>query len=267
MLSQVSGSLSPQVLRLLGLGNGSGQNVINDLASLSSGSRASGASVDVAGFSAAVSLQSEIVALKNAGHNVTRQSSLLQVAGDGAEQVGGVLERLGELAALSNNGTLGEGGREELNDEFQQLISEIDAIVGSTEFDGDTLLNGSYKNDLLDKDFEIASLGAKSLFNRDFDVLNVENAAEAYGAIKDAYATVIEQRVEISSYQARIDITSSSIETALQNQEASRSALQNSDRLSDSSDGVTELIRYQGGIASQAQGNNLQGNLLSLLSS
>ena len=265
MVSQVSGSLSPQVLRLLGLGND--RNIGNNVAALTSGVRNDSSSVDLAGLTAAVSLQSEIVSLKGASQNITRQSSLLQVASDGAEQIGGILERLGELAALSNNGTLPESGREGLNEEFQQLVSEIDNIVGATEFDGKRLLDGSYADDVLDDDFSIADVRSQSLFSREFNVLNVEDAVEAYGAVKEAYSAVNEQRTEIASYQYRIDVTAASIDSALQNQEAAHSALQDTDVLSASGDGVLNLVKYQGGIATQAQGNNLQGNLLSLLSS
>ncbi len=265
MLSQVSGSLSPQVLRLLGLSNDNG--VSNNIAALASGSRSSGASFDVASMSAAASLQAEMVALKGAGQNIARQSSLLQVASGGMEQAGDILERMGELAALSNNGTLSEGGREGMNEEFQQLKDELDRISGATEFDGKKLLNGSYKDDALDDDFAIADVSSKALFAKDYDITSGENASEAYGAIKDAYATVISQRAEIGSYQARMDITSASIDSAFQNQDAARASLIDTDILSESSDGVLNLMKYQGGIATQAQGNNLQGNLLSLLSS
>jgi len=264
MLSQVSGSLSPQVLRLLGLSNDNG--VSNNIAALASGSRASSSSVDVASMSAAARLQSEMVALKGAGQNIARQSSLLQVAQGGMEQAGGILERMGELAALSNNGALSEGGREGMNEEFQQLKEELDRISSSTEFDGNKLLNGSYNDDTLDGDFSIADISSKALFAKDYDILSGENAAEAYGAIKDAYATVNTERAAIGSYQARMDITSASIETAFENQDAARASLIDTDYLSESSDGVLNLMKYQGGIATQAQGNKLQGNLLSLLS-
>jgi flagellin len=76
-----------------------------------------------------------------ASRNSLEASSVLQVAEGGTEQIHNMLTRLKELAtqAASSNS---DGNRTEIDAEAQQLISEIDRISQSTEYNGNSLLDG-----------------------------------------------------------------------------------------------------------------------------
>jgi len=74
-------------------------------------------------------------------------SSLLQIADGGLSNITDILSRQKALAVSANSGSLSDTERAFLQQEFSALTSEIDRIVGSTEFNGIKLLDGSVSGD------------------------------------------------------------------------------------------------------------------------
>ncbi|MDX2073253.1 MAG: flagellin [Alphaproteobacteria bacterium] len=109
---------------------------------LSSGNRLSTAGDDVAAFSIASRLQSQLVTLKQASSNAAQGGSLLQVAQGGLEQILSILDTIDALAAQSNSASVSSSDRVYLQAEFAAYLEEIDRIAGSTSFNGIQLLNG-----------------------------------------------------------------------------------------------------------------------------
>jgi len=56
------------------------------------------------------------------------------------------LQRMRELAVQSVNGTNNAQDRAALNDEVQQLKTEIDRIASTTQFNNINILDGSFKD-------------------------------------------------------------------------------------------------------------------------
>lgn len=112
------------------------------IARLSSGNRITKASDDVAALSIGTSLRTGVTTLKTALLNASQGSSLLQVADGALGQLSEILQRQKAIAVQAGSGSLGSAERGFLNQEFQNLTKEIDRIVGSTNFNGVTLLNG-----------------------------------------------------------------------------------------------------------------------------
>lgn len=109
---------------------------------LSSGNRIVQASDDVAALSIGTSLQSNVSTLKVALVNTNQATSLLQVADGALAQLGDILQRQKALAVQATAGSLDNVQRSFLDQEFQALASEIDRLVGQTNFNGVALLNG-----------------------------------------------------------------------------------------------------------------------------
>ena len=84
-------------------------------------------------------IRSYAVASLNAQDGV----SLVQTAEGALNEVSNILGRMRELSMQSANGTLSNTDRATLDTEFQQLISEIDRISSTTEFNGVELLDGT----------------------------------------------------------------------------------------------------------------------------
>jgi len=108
---------------------------------LSSGLRINKAADDASGLSISQKFRAQISSMKAASRNVSEATSMLQVAEGGMEQIHAMLTRLKELSTQSASSN-SEGNRVEINSEAQALISEIDRIATSTEYNGNSLLNG-----------------------------------------------------------------------------------------------------------------------------
>lgn len=116
-------------------------------ARLSSGNRLYRIGDDVASFSVASRLQSEISVLKQAALNTAQSDSLLQVAAGGLTQVRDILDRLTAVATESNSGSLSATDRSYLQQEFSELVEEIDRIAANTKFNGIALLDGTFSGE------------------------------------------------------------------------------------------------------------------------
>jgi flagellin len=123
---------------------GSANAVVQDsISRISSGNRIVKASDDVAGLSIGTAIKSTVTSLQVALLNTQQARSVLQIADGALSQINDILSRQKALATQANSGSLGATERGYLNQEFTSLTSEIDRIVGSTSFNGITLLNGS----------------------------------------------------------------------------------------------------------------------------
>jgi len=110
---------------------------------LSSGMRINRAGDDAAGLAISEGLKSDIRALQQASRNAADGISLVQTAEGSLDEVNNILLRLRELSEQAATETLGEQERGFLNDEFQNLLDEIDRIAGTAEFNGIKLLDGT----------------------------------------------------------------------------------------------------------------------------
>jgi flagellin len=113
------------------------------LEQLSSGSRINRAGDDAAGLAISENLKAQIRGLKQAERNAQDGVSLVQIAEGALQEVSNILIRLRELSVQSASDTIGPTERKFLNVEFEQLLSEVDRIANSTEFNRVPLLNGT----------------------------------------------------------------------------------------------------------------------------
>lgn len=117
----------------------------NSIARLSSGQRIIAAKDDVAGLSVGTILSTTISTLKTAQTSTSQAQSMLAIADGGLKNVGDILQRQKALAVQANTGSLSDNERGFLNQEFQNLTSEIDRIVSNTNLNGVNLIDGSLR--------------------------------------------------------------------------------------------------------------------------
>ncbi len=110
---------------------------------LSSGYRINSAADDAAGMASSMRFRGEISSLKQASRNASEATSLLQVAEGAIGEINLILNRMKELATQAASGNAGND-LAKIQAENTQLIAEIDRISGFTEYNGASLLNGSY---------------------------------------------------------------------------------------------------------------------------
>ena len=109
---------------------------------LSSGLRINSAKDDAAGLAISDRLNSQIKGLNQAVRNANDGISLAQTAEGALKASTDILQRVRELAVQSANATNSAGDRQALQAEVGQLVSELDRISQTTEFNGSKLLDG-----------------------------------------------------------------------------------------------------------------------------
>ncbi len=111
---------------------------------LSSGLRINSAKDDAAGLAISDRMTSQIRGLNQATRNANDGISLAQTAEGALQESTNILQRMRELSVQSANDTNTSADRQSMQDEVNQLIAEIDRIATTTQFNGKTLLDGTF---------------------------------------------------------------------------------------------------------------------------
>jgi flagellin len=127
----------------------SGRVLATSMERLSTGKRINSAKDDAAGLSISNRMDAQIRGLTMAVKNANDGISLMQTAEGALDEVTNSLQRMRELAVQAVNGTNTVQDRAALDAEVQQLKSEIDRTAKTTQFNSINLLDGSFKNKLL----------------------------------------------------------------------------------------------------------------------
>ena len=127
--------------RNLGL---SGSSLSTSMQRLSSGLRVNSAKDDAAGLAISERMAAQTKGLTVAARNANDGISLAQTAEGALGKVGDMLQRVRELAVQSSNATNSQSDRDAMQSEVSQLVSEIDRVAKTTEFNGKKLLDGSF---------------------------------------------------------------------------------------------------------------------------
>ena len=109
---------------------------------LSSGYKINRASDDAAGLSISEKMRKQIKGLTQASSNAQDGVSAVQTAEGALTEVHSMLQRMNELAVQSSNGTNSQTDRKAIQDEIDQLSSEIDRVSETTKFNETYLLKG-----------------------------------------------------------------------------------------------------------------------------
>ena len=110
---------------------------------LSSGYRINRAADDAAGLTISEKMRKQIRGLEQASTNAQDGISCVQTAEGALTEVHSMLQRMNELAVQASNGTLSnETDRKAIQDEIDQLVTEIDRVSETTKFNDIYLLKG-----------------------------------------------------------------------------------------------------------------------------
>jgi flagellin len=111
---------------------------------LSSGMRINRAGDDAAGLAISEKMRGQIRGLKQAQRNAQDGISLIQTAEGALNEIHAILQRMRELATQSATDTNTEVDRGEIQKEIDQLVAEITRIAETTEFNTQTLMDGTF---------------------------------------------------------------------------------------------------------------------------
>ena len=109
---------------------------------LSSGYRINRAADDAAGLTISEKMRKQIRGLDQASTNAQDGVSAVQTAEGALTEVHSMLQRMNELATQASNGTNSQADRDAIQDEIEQLTTEIDRVAETTKFNEIYLLKG-----------------------------------------------------------------------------------------------------------------------------
>ena len=125
--------------RMLGITQGS---LAKSTEKLSSGYKVNRAADDAAGLSISEKMRKQIRGLDQASANAEDGISAVQTAEGALTEVHDMLQRMNELAVKASNGTMSSDDRQTVQDEVDQLLTEIDRVSETTKFNETYLLKG-----------------------------------------------------------------------------------------------------------------------------
>ena len=151
---------------------------------LSSGYKINRAADDAAGLSISEKMRKQIKGLDRASTNAQDGISAVQTAEGALTEVHSMLQRMNELAVQAANGTNSESDRTAIQNEIEQLTTEIDRVAETTKFNETYLLKGDVAG--LTKDIMLnahdaglkGTLGTESTTTKGYYVFEAEALAE-----------------------------------------------------------------------------------------
>ncbi|MDL5383162.1 MULTISPECIES: flagellin A [Aeromonas] len=269
---------------------------------LASGLRINSAKDDAAGLQISNRLTSQINGLDQGNRNANDGISVAQTAEGAMDEITSMLQRMRTLSQQSANGSNNTDDRAALQQEYTQLITEIDRVAKDTTFGGTNILNGNYFGTFqvgadagqtitfkLTSAFTLngiasASKGSatvQSVATADkYTVTKLATAATttSVGSIKTASAAqlamanldfmikvVDSKRAELGAVQNRFDSTIRNQANVSENVSAARSRIRDADFATETANLTKQNILQQAASTILSQANQRPQSALSLL--
>lgn len=259
-------------------------NVLKTSKELSSGMKINSAADDASGLSISEKMRSQIRGLNQASRNVMNGVSMLQTAEGYMQSTTDILQRIRELAVQSANGIYSDEDRAMLQTEVEQLVSEVDRISQTAEFNGMTLLSGRFAEDGIklqvgantDQNFTVklgnmsaTALGLKGAVQdgteQSISLSDPESANMALATVDEALKTVNKNRADIGASMNRMEMAQKGINIASENIAASESRIRDADMAKTITEHVKNQILQQSSVSLLSQANTNSQNVLELL--
>jgi flagellin len=245
---------------------------------LSTGLRISTAADDAAGLAISERFRAQIRSTNQAVRNAQDGISLTQTGEGALNEVSNILIRLRELAIQANNATVSGTDRDTLNQEFRDLINEIDRIAQSTTFNGVHLLDGTGSTMTFQVGTGIvtgidtiqlstANMLASTLGLATLDIGSTGVPTTAIDVVDQAVNAVSRVRGQFGAAQNRMTSTIANLQIQVENTTAAESRIRDVDVAVETSALTRSMILQQSAVSILAQANTQPQVALQLLQS
>lgn len=221
-------------------------NIQKDMEKLSSGERINRSANDASGLAVSEKMRSQIRGLNQASKNVGDAVSLTSVSEGYLQETTDILQRIRELAVQAGNGVYSDEDRGMIALEVSQLVSEIDRIASTAQFNGMNLLTGRFAENGIQfqvganvdqnikiniGDMSATALGLKNAqgSGETISIASADQANMAIGTIDEALKTVSQQRANLGAVTNRMEVAQKGINIAAENLQASESRIRDVD--------------------------------------
>lgn len=238
------------------------------------------ASDNSAGLAIATQLMSDVSTLRQASTNLLEGNSVLQTADGGLDRAGNILNRMKELSTQASSGAVDSSSRNAINDEYQNLKTELNGISSSTSFNGQSLLNGTYNNnfqagttatdvvsaDLTSVNVSATGLGLTAGAGDSATALTTQAGAQAASAELDtAIQNLSAQRAHVGSIQSGFQTRQDTVDNTVNNTISAQSDIMDADIGKSMSEFRSSKLMNDVSLAAAAQGNKMSSSLLKLV--
>jgi flagellin len=242
---------------------------------ISSGYRINSAADDAAGLAISESMKAQIRSYVIAERNANDAVSMSQTAEGALGEMHDVLGRMRELAMQSANGTMSGTDRDNIQQEYSALQSELTRIKESTKFNGVALLSAAAapvtfqvgltadSNDQLQVDF--GELNLTDLMGSTVSGTDAQAAQDSLGTIDGAIQTISSQRAQLGAQMNRLAVVTQNIQTMRLNLSAANSRIRDTDVAEEMAQLSRTQILSQAGVSVLSQANQLPQLALNLL--
>lgn len=245
---------------------------------LSSGYKINRAADDAAGLSISEKMRNQIRGLNKASDNAQDGISLVQTAEGALNEVHSMLQRMSELAVQAANGTNATTDRTALNDEVQQLKTEIQRVGSTTQFNKMNILDGGFsagtKKALqvganANQTISIAISALELVVGSSLKAaLKIDTASNAQGAITTVQSSIEKLstlRSKLGAVQNRLEHTVANLDNISENTQSAESRIRDTDMAEEMVQYSKNNILQQAGQSMLAQANQANQGVLSLL--
>ncbi|MEK5272022.1 flagellin [Aeribacillus sp. FSL K6-8394] len=243
-----------------------------NLEKLSSGYRINRAGDDAAGLAISEKMRGQIRGLEMASKNSQDAISLIQTAEGALNETHAILQRMRELAVQGANDTNTTADRQNIQDELNQLLSEIDRISTTTQFNTQNLLDGNFSatfqvgaNDGQIITLSITDMDATALGINSISVGSNAAASASMSLLDAAIQNVSKERSKLGALQNRLEHTINNLETSAENLTAAESRIRDVDMAREMMEFTKNNILTQAAQAMLAQANQQPQGVLQLL--
>jgi len=241
---------------------------------LSSGLRINRAGDDAAGLAISEKMRGQIRGLEMATKNSQDGISLIQTAEGALNETHAILQRMRELAVQGGNDTNVTADRTAIQDELNQLMSEVDRIADNTEFNTQNLLGGSFsgtlqiganENQVINVQISAMDTAGLTLTTSTVSVGSNVAASGSISQIDAAIELVSKQRSKLGAVQNRLEHTINNLGASQENLTAAESRVRDVDMASEMMAQTKNSILSQAAQAMLAQANQQPQGVLQLL--
>jgi flagellin len=244
-------------------------NITKSMEKLSSGYRINRAADDAAGLGISESMRSQIRGIAQGQRNIQDGVSMVQTAEGNLDEVHSMLQRVRELAVQYKNGSLDTAARSSIQNEVNQLASEISRIGTQAQFNGLPLLTGNTT-----VSFQVGANDGEQISITMLDLAN--SVGTSYSALSPTGATDISEidaainavavaRGQMGAVQNRLEHTLSLQASYQENLTAAESRIRDVDMAEEMVNLTKSQVLQQAGTAMLAQANQQPQSVLRLL--
>lgn len=245
---------------------------------LSSGYKINRAADDAAGLSISEKMRNQIRGLNKASDNAQDGISLVQTAEGALNEVHSMLQRMSELSVQAANGTNDTTDRSSINDEIQQLKTEIERVGSTTQFNKMNILDGTFStgankllqvganaNQTIKVDIDALKSVVGSSLTADLKTETATNAQSAITVVQNSIEKLSKLRSKLGAVQNRLEHTVANLDNISENTQSSESRIRDTDMAEEMVQYSKNNILQQAGQSMLAQANQANQGVLSLL--